>query len=112
MWNIFTVAVMAIAFLYVFNKTQFIQNRLVAFVPLFMMLLDLTALSAQFVSTPGLFIIIEASRLVVLACCAAAIRRDRCMVAARARERASEKLKMRMAAVQHADNVYEMPMYA
>lgn len=112
MWNLFQVIVMAIAFLYVFNKTQFVENRLVAFVPLVMALLDLSSLSAQFATIPALFVVIEAARVAVIACCVAAVRRDKRMQTARNRKRAQEKFRMRMAAVQRADNVYEMPLYA
>ncbi len=112
MLNVLQVAVMAIASLYVFGKTQFAENRLVALVPLGMALLDITSLTADFLAVPALFIVMEAARLAVLGCCAAALRRDRRMVAARNRERAKEKFRMRMAAVEKASNVYEMPLYA
>jgi len=112
MWNVIQIAVMALTFLYVFNKTQFVENRLVAFIPLGMALLDLTSLSADFLAVPALFAVMELARLVVLGCCVAALRRDRRMVAARNRERAKEKFRMRMAAVEQQSNVYEMPLYA
>ncbi len=112
MWNMFGVAVMAIAFLYVFNKTHFFANRVVAFVPLGMLLLDVTSLSAQFASIPALFAVMELARITVLACCVAAVRRDARMVAARNRERAKAKFKARTAMVQRTENVYELPLYA
>lgn len=103
---------MAIAFLYVFNKTHFFENRVVAFVPLGMLLLDVSSLAAQFMSTPALFAVMELARVTVIACCIAAVRRDARMVAARNRERAKAKFKARTAVVQHAENVYELPLYA
>ena len=112
MWNVMQVIVMGIVFLFVFNKTQFVENRLVAFVPLGMALLDITALSANFAAYTSLLVLMELARLTVIVCCVAAVQRDRRMVAARTRERAKEKFRMRMAAVQCAENVYEMPLYA
>ncbi len=112
MWNVFGDAVMAIAFLYVFNKTHFFENRVVAFVPLGMLLLDVSSLAAQFMSTPALFAVMELARVTVIACCIAAVRRDARMVAARNRERAKAKFKARTAVVQRAENVYELPLYA
>ena len=112
MWNVFQIAVMAITFLYVFNKTHFFENRIVAFVPLGMLLLDCTSLSAQFASIPALFVVMEAARLVVIAACVAAVRRDARMLAARNRERAKAKFQARTAAMQRVNNVYEMPLYA
>lgn len=112
MWNVIQVAVMAVTFLYVFNKAQFAENRVVALVPLGMALLDLTSLTADFSKYAALFVIMEIARVGVLLCCAAALQRDRRMVAARKRERAKEVFKRRMAAVEQASNVYEMPMYA
>ncbi len=112
MWNVLQLAVMALAFLYVFNKTHFFVNRVVAFVPLGMLLLDATSLSAHFASIPALFVIMELARITVLACCVAAVRRDARMLAARRRERAKTAFKARTAVVQRAENVYELPLYA
>lgn len=112
MLNVLQIAVMAITFLYVFNKTHFFENRVVAFVPLGMLLLDCTSLSARFTATPALFVLMELARIAVIACCVVAVRRDRRMVAVQNRERAKTKFRMRTAAIQKADNVYEMPLYA
>ena len=112
MWNVLQIAVMAITFLCVFNRTHFFENRMVAFVPVGMLLLDCTSLSANFAAIPALFVLMELARIAVIACCVAAVRRDRRMLIARNRERAKAKFAARTAAVRRADNVYEMPMYA
>lgn len=112
-WNILHISVMALAFLYVFNKTEFSRNRIVALVPLAMMVLDVCSAQFDFWSVPVLAVILVAMRMTVIGCCIAAVRRDRAMVRARQRQRTKARMVMRTAAIERKpSNVYEMPQYA
>ena len=112
-WNILHISVMALAFLYVFNKTEFSRNRVVAFVPLAMMVLDVCSVQYSFWAVPVCAAILVAMRVTVLGCCFAAVRRDRAMVRARQRQRNKARMVMRTEAIRRTEaNVYELPQYA
>lgn len=111
--NIFHITIMAITFLYMFNKAQFTQTRLVALVPLGMMLVDVCSARADFLAVPALALLMAALRLTVLVCCVGAMRQDRRMARARDRRRVRTRMVLRTAAIERvASNVYEMPQYA
>lgn len=111
--NIFHITVMAITFLYMFNKAQFNQTRLVALVPLGMMFVDVCSAKADFLTVPVLAVLMAALRVTVLVCCAGAMRQDRLMARARDRRRVRERMVLRTAAIERAaSNVYELPQYA
>lgn len=111
--NIFHIVVMAITFLYMFNKAEFNQTRLVALVPLGMMLVDVCSARADFLAVPILALLMAALRVTVLVCCAGAMRQDRRMACARDRRRIKERMVLHTAAIERtASNVYELPQYA
>lgn len=113
MLNILHIAAMAITFLVVFNKAEFTGTRLVALVPLGMLLADVCSVRADFMSTPVLAVIMAVSRLTVVACCVLALRRDRAMARARDRQRLRHRMVMRTAAINaHTSDVYDLPQYA
>ena len=112
MWNVLQIAVMAATSLYVFKKTHFCENRMAGFVPLGIALLDCTSLSADFASTPAMFAVLLLSRVLVIAGCVVAVRRDSRMVAARKRQRAKAMFAARTAAMEQTNNVYAFPLYA
>lgn len=91
-WNMLHIAVMSITFLYMFNKAQFSQTRLLSLIPLAMVVVDACCLRADFWAIPVLALLMEVARLTVLLCCAVALKRDARMARARARRRAVRKL--------------------
>ncbi len=111
--NIFHIAVLAITFLYMFNKAEFNQTRLVALVPLCMMFVDVCSVRADFLSVPALAVLMAVLRVTVLVCCAGAMHQDRRMARVRDRKRVKERMVLRTAAItRSAPNVYKLPQYA
>lgn len=108
MFNLFNIFLMSATFLYVFNKAHYAQTRLVALVPLAMVLVDVCSVSANSLSVPALAIILAALRLLVMGCCFAALRQDRITARAQARRRLRRRLVVHTGAMQGAP----MPQYA
>ncbi len=105
--NIFHVSILAGTFLYMFNTAQFAQTRLVALVPLGMLLADVCSIRADFLSVPALAVLLAAARIMVLVCCVGAMRADRRM--ARARKRANLRARMVMRTTAMLDSTCAQP---
>ncbi len=92
MMSVLHILVMGTAFLYTFNKAQFLQTRLVALVPLAMLVVDACVFGAGAASTL-LAVVCEALRLTVLLCCVGALKQDARWARARKQRRAYAKLQ-------------------
>ncbi len=90
------ILIMGSVFLYMFNKAQFTQTRLVALVPLGMLVVDACVFGAG-VASPALSLLCYALRLTVLLCCFGAMKRDARLARTRERRRAYRKLQLQNA---------------
>lgn len=104
MWmSILHICVMGFAFLYMFNKAQFAQTRLVALAPLGMLMVDACVFGVGMASL--LAIAGAMLRLTVLICCVAAMKKDARLARARARKRAAAKIHLQNAGWQAPSRV-------
>jgi hypothetical protein len=99
MLHILHIAVMALTFLYMFNRAQLSETRMVALVPLGMILVDSMILGSDFLAVPFLAVLLTAARLTVLGCCGAALRREKQVLKTRQRRRMRMRLEMSTAAL-------------
>lgn len=106
------IAVMGITFLYMFNKAHFASTRLVSLVPLLMLLTDGCTAGVDFFALPLLGVLMEVLRLVVLGCCAFAMRRDAHQYAVRKRRRVLREMKARVAALPNPVDAVDAPCFA
>ena len=102
MLHVVHIAVMALTFLYMFNRAKLQETRQVALVPLGMLLVDGLVLSSNFFAVPVLAVLMTAARLTVFGCCVAAMRREKRLIAARNRRRLQVRMEMRTAALSPA----------
>ncbi len=110
--NIIHVIILASTFLYMFNTAQFAQTRLVALVPLGMLLVDICSMRADFLSVPALAVLLAAARITVLLCCVGAMRADRRMARARKRANLRRRMVMRTAAIANVNYTQSHVQYA
>ena len=104
MMSVLHILITGSVFLYMFNRAQFLQTRLVALVPLMMLVVDGCVFGAG-VASPALLVVSEMLRLAVLLCCVGAMKRDARLARARKQKRAYHKLQFHNA-------MQEMPVVA
>lgn len=102
--SVLHILIMGSVFLYMFNKAQFLQTRLVALVPLATLVVDSCVFGAGMASA-GLFAVSEGLRIAILLCCVGAMKRDARLARARKQKRAYHKLQFHNA-------MQEMPVVA
>lgn len=93
------IAVMALTFLYMFNKAHFAQTRMVALVPLLMLVADGCTAGVSFFAVPVLGVLMECARVVVLVCCGVAMKRDTRLYAAQKKRRLLREMQARTTAL-------------
>ncbi len=106
------IAVMALAFLHMFNKAHFAATRLVGLVPLLMLVADGCTAGVDFFAVPLLGVLMECMRLLVLGCCFVAMRRDARQYKAQKRRRLLREMQARTAALAGSCDAPEAPCYA